>query len=209
MKKAISKVKDKVKLDKNLLLFFMILLLIGIIVGSIFVVMLNKTDQNLIQEYLNGFLDNIQNNKIDYWLVLKNNLWNILLFISVIWLLGISVIGLPVIVVMFFTKAFLLGFSIGSILFTYKLKGILFALIYVFPGQVISLIACLVLAMYAVSFSIKLIHALIKKKTLDFKYMINRYLLIFLITFVIVVLMSLYDTYLMPRLVHSILSLIR
>lgn len=209
MKKVISKVKDKVKLDKNLLLFFIILLLIGIIVGSIFVAMLNKADQALIQEYLNGFLDNIQNNKVDYFLVLKNNLWNILLFISAIWLLGISVIGLPVIVVMFFTKAFILGFSIGSIIFTYKLKGILFALIYVFPGQVISLIACLVLSMYAVSFSMKLIHALVKKKTIDFKYMINRYLLIFLIAFTIVVIMSLYDTYLMPRLVKSIISLIR
>lgn len=209
MKKVISKVRNKVKLDKNLLLFFIILLFIGIVVGSIFVVMLNKSDQTLIQEYLNGFLDNIQNNKIDYWLVLKNNLWNILLFISAIWLLGISVIGLPVIVVMFFTKAFLLGFSIGSIVFTYKFKGILFALIYVFPGQVISLLACLILAMYAVSFSIKLIHALIKRKTIDFKYMINRYLLIFLITLTIVVIMSLYDTYLMPRLVHSILGMIR
>lgn len=209
MKKVISKVRNKVKLDKNLLLFFIILLFIGIVVGSVFVVMLNKADQTLIQEYLNGFLDNIQNNKIDYFLVLKNNLWNIVLFISVIWLLGISVIGLPVIVVMFFTKAFLLGFSIGSIIFTYKFKGILFALIYVFPGQVISLLACLILAMYAVSFSMKLIYALIKKKTIDFKYMINRYLLIFLITFTIVVIMSLYDTYLMPRLVHSILSIIR
>jgi len=209
MKKIISKVKDRVKLDKNLLLFFIILLFIGVIVGSIFVVMLNKADQTLIQEYLNGFLDNIQNNKIDYWLVLKNNLWNILLFISVIWLLGISVIGLPVIVVMFFTKAFILGFSIGSIIFTFKLKGILFALIYVFPGQVFSLLACLILSMYAVSFSMKLIYALIKKKTIDFKHMINRYLLIFAIVLAIVVIMSLYDTYLMPRLVKSILSIIR
>lgn len=209
MKKIISKVKDRVKLDKNLLLFFIILLFIGVVVGSIFVVMLNKADQTLIQEYLNGFLDNIKNNKIDYWLVLKNNLWNIILFISVIWLLGISVIGLPVIVVMFFTKAFILGFSIGSIIFTYKLKGILFALIYIFPGQIFSLLACLILAMYAVSFSMKLIHALIKKKTIDFKYIMNRYLLIFLITLTVVVVMSLYDTCLMPRFVKSILSLIR
>lgn len=209
MKKVISKVKNKVKLDKNLLLFFIILLFIGVVVGSIFVVMLNKTDQNLIQEYLNGFLDNIQNNKIDYWLVLKNNLWNILLFISIIWLLGISVIGLPVVVIMFFTKAFILGFSIGSIIFTYKLKGILFALIYIFPGQVISLIACLILAMYSVSFSMKLIYVLVKKKSIDFKYVINRYLFIFLVTLTVVVLMGLYDTYIMPILVKSIISMIR
>lgn len=209
MKRVIKKVKDKVKLDKNLLLFFIILLVIGIITGSIFVIMLNKTDQTLIQEYLNGFLDNIQNHKMDYWLAFKNNLWNILLFISIVWLLGISVIGLPVIVIMFFTKAFILGFSIGSIIFTYKLKGILFALVYVFPGQVILLIACLILAMYAVSFSIQLIHALIKKKTIDFKYMMNRYLLILGLTVVIAVIMALYDSYLMPRLVNSMISMIR
>lgn len=207
--KQLDKLKDKVKIDKHLFIFFIILLLIGVVVGSIFVTILNSTDKTLVNDYLNNFLNTIENNKIDFWLVLKNNLFNTLLLISGVWLLGISVIGLPIIVILFFSSAFTLGFTIGSILLTFKAKGLLFTLIYTVPGQIIKLLMLLLLSIYAVSFSIKLIHSIFKKKTIDFKVIMNRYLLILLITSIVSLVMVLYDTYGMPFLIKQVLSLIR
>lgn len=207
--KQLDKLKDKVKIDKHLFIFFIILLLIGVLVGSIFVTILNSTDKTLVNDYLNNFLNTIENNKIDFWLVLKNNLFNTLFLISGVWLLGISVIGLPIIVILFFSSAFTLGFTIGSILLTFKAKGLLFTLIYTVPGQIIKLLMLLLLSIYAVSFSIKLIHSIFKKKTIDFKVIMNRYLLILLITSVVSLVMVLYDTYAMPFLIKQVLSLIR
>ena len=190
-------------------IFLTVLLLVGIAVGSIFVSILDSTDTNLVNEHLNNFINSIENDKLDYLQALKSNLITNISFVLVIWLLGISIIGLPIILIMFFSKTFILGFSVGAILSVFKTKGILFSLVYIFPGQVISLLFYLFLTMYAMSFSFKLIYVIFKKKTLDFKIIMNKYFKILLFVLVVVVLMNLYDTYLMPKLVKSILPFIR
>ena len=109
---------------------------------------------------------------------------------------------------MFFTKCFILGFSVGAILTTFKLKGILVSLVYVFPGQVISLLFLLLLMMYSMSFTFKMIYAILKKKSIDFKLIMNKYFKILLIVLGVIILMSLCDTYLMPRLIKLLIPFI-
>lgn len=209
MMKIMDKLKFKIKLDKKILLFLVILLVIGITVGAIFVTILNQSDKSLVSEHLNEFLNSVESNKLYFSLVLKNNLISNILYVLIIWLLGISVIGLPIIIFMFFSKTFILGFSIGAIISTFKTKGILFGLVYTFPGQVISLLFLMLLVMYSLSFSFKMIYLIFKKKTLDFKVVMNKYFKILLVVLSVIILMSLYDTYLMPRLVKSIITFIR
>ena len=72
--KIMDKLKIKVKLDKKILLFLLILLIIGITVGSIFVTILNQSDKSLVNEHLNDFLNSVEGNKLDFYLALKNNL---------------------------------------------------------------------------------------------------------------------------------------
>ena len=200
--------KLKIKVDKKLFVFLLVLMIIGISVGSILVTILNSSDKNLTIEYINEFTNNIKDNKLDYLFALKNNLFSNLSYIILIWLLGISIIGLPIMLIMFFSKSFILGFSIGAVLETYKAKGILFSLVYVFPGQVIDLLFLLLLMMYAMSFSFKLIYAIFKKKSLDFKLVMNRYFKIFLLVLIVTLLMTLYDTFLMPKLIKLIIPFI-
>jgi len=206
--KQLDKLKIKVKIDKNLLVFLFVLGIVGIIAGSIFVTILNNSDKTLVNEHLNTFLNNIKDNKADYLFVLKNNLGTNLIYVLLIWLLGISVIGLPIILIMFFSKVFILGFSIGSIMSCYGVKGTLFALAYVFPGQVLSVIGISLITMYAISFSFKLIYAILKKKTIDFKILINKYFKIFIIILLLIVIMNLYDTFVMPNIVKLIIPLL-
>ena len=67
----------------------------------------------------------------------------------------------------------------------------------------------LLLTMYAMSFSFKLIYVIFKKKTLDFKIVMNKYFKILLLVLTIVILMNLYDTYLMPKLVKILIPFIK
>ena len=200
--------KLKIKINKKIFVFLFVLMLIGIIAGSIFTTILNNSDKELVINHLNNFIDNINNDKLDYLFALKNNLITNISYVILIWLLGISVIGLPIIIIMFFTKCFILGFSVGSVLTTFKLKGILVSLVYVFPGQVISLLFLLLLMMYSMSFTFKLIYAILKKKSIDFKLIMNKYFKILLIVLGVIILMSLYDTYLMPRLIKLLIPFI-
>lgn len=200
--------KLKIKINKKIFVFLFVLMLIGIIAGSIFTTILNSSDKKLVVDHLNDFINNINNNKLDYLFSLKSNLVTNIGYVMLIWLLGISVIGLPIIIIMFFTKCFILGFSVGSVLITFKLKGILVSLVYVFPGQVISLLFLLLLMMYSMSFTFRMLYAILKKKSLDFKLIINKYFKILLIVLGVIILMSLYDTYLMPRLIKLLIPFI-
>lgn len=207
--KFLDKLKNKVKLDKNLFVFLIVLLLVGIIAGGVFVTILNNSDKTLVNEYINSFVDNIENGQVDYLFVIKNNLITNISYVLIIWLLGISIIGLPIIVIMYFFKIFTLGFTIGSIILSFKFKGVLFALIYAFPAQIFIILALLLLTMYAMSFSFKLIITIFKKKTMDFRLIMNKYFKILLICLIGVIIMSLYDAYVMPNIVKTIISFIR
>jgi stage II sporulation protein M len=209
MKKIVTKVKNKVKLDKNLSVFLFVLLIVGLISGSIFASILNDSDKFLVTEHLNSFLTNIEQNKLDYLTTFKNNLLEHLLNTIIIWLLGISVIGLPIIIVMYFSKSFILGFTIGCIINTFKFKGVLFALIYTFPFEIINILVLMLLVMYSMSFSFKMIYSVFKKKTIDFKIIINKYLIILIISIISNIISCIYNSYLLPIIMKSLITFIR
>ena len=203
-----DKLRKRVKLDKHLLIFLMILLIVGIIVGAVFVTILNESDQTLITEYLNSFLSNIENNKLNYISSFKNSLISNIIFVLIIWLLGISIIGLPIMIFMYFSKIFVLGFSIGSIIVNFHLKGIIFALVYSL-GQALFLFGLIILMIYAMSFSFKLIDCFFKKKTFDFKLVINKYTFILGIILIVSLIASLYDSYLLPLILKKVITFIK
>lgn len=207
--KIIAKIKNKVNMDKNLSIFLFVLLIVGIISGSIFASILNSSDKILVNEHLNSFLTSIEQNNLDYFSTFKNNLGQELLNTIIIWLLGISVIGLPIIIIMYFSTNFILGFTIGCIISTFKFKGCLFALIYTFPFEIINILVLMLLVMYSMSFSFKMIYSVIKKKTIDFKLMINKYLIILIISIITNIISVIYNSYLFPIILKSLITFIR
>lgn len=209
MKKIITRVKNKVKLDKNLSVFLFVLLIVGLISGSVFASILNSSDKILVNEHLNSFLTSIEQNKLDYFATFKNNITQDLLNTIIIWLLGISIIGLPIIIIMYFCSSFILGFTVGCIISTFKFKGCLFALVYTFPFEIINILVLMLLVMYSMSFSFKMIYSVFKKKTIDFKLMINKYLIVLLISLVVNILACIYNSYLLPNIMKSLITFIR
>ena len=139
MKKKVDKLKSIFIINKQIVIFLLGLSIIAIIAGALYITILNKTDQTLIQNSINEFFNNIKTNKLNFGLSLKNAILTNIGFIVLIWLLGISVIGIPIIIFLFFSKVFTLGFSISSIIFNYKLKGTLLSFLYVFPHHIINI----------------------------------------------------------------------
>ena len=63
MKKKMDKLKEKIKANKQIIIFLLGLTIVAIIFGAIFVTVLNKNDQTLVKDYLEQYLNNIKNNK--------------------------------------------------------------------------------------------------------------------------------------------------
>lgn len=209
MKKLMDKLSKFLNLSKYTLIFLIGLLIIGIICGSIFNIIINKNDQIIVNNYLTAFFTQVLNNKLNYIKCLKESLMFNCLYILLIWVLGISIIGLPIILFMFFGKAFTLGFTIAAIIKKYGLKGCLLSLGYVFPHYIINVLVFAVLTTYATGLSVRLIKSIIKRKNMDFKLIMRKYTIVLITCLVGVLITSLYESLVMPNILKYILQIIK
>lgn len=193
-----DKLKKVIKYDKKIMTFLNVIAIVGIIAGSIFMVVLSKNDKDTVLNSIKEFFDKLINNKFDFIATLKNTMISNLLFSFIIWVIGISVIGIIVVIFIIFYKSFTLGFTISSIIYTYSIKGSLIALLYVFPHMVINILIMLYLSSYSIKLSIILIKSILRKDNLNFKSFINNYLRVYLISIIFLIVTSLYESFIAP-----------
>lgn len=209
MKKKLDKLKKKIYINKNLFVFLLGIIIVGIASGTIFSIMINSQDKMLVKEYLKTFMDNIINEKLNF----KNTLLNTLIlkegYVLLIWILGISIFGIILALPLLFIKSFILGFSIGSIIINFKIKGILIMLLYIMPHHIINILVYILIAAYSIMLSYRIIKSIKNKQTLDFKSIITKYRYILLFSATVIFFTSLYETYLMPKVLKFVLILIK
>lgn len=203
MKRLINELLD---VDKKTVIFLIIICIIGIVTGSIFMTILSTNDKNIVIASLDEYI--ALNGQINTKLSLINNINVNLLYCLVIWLLGISVIGLPIVIFILFIKSFLLSFTISSFIFKYKTKGLLLGIIYNLPHQVINLIVYLYLGVYSIKLSSFILKAIVYKKNINFKNITNKYLIVLLFSIFLLIISTLYETYIMPDLLKKVLNMI-
>ena len=207
--KYLDKLKSKVRRNKKMILFLVGLMMVGFLAGSIFIALLKQTDQELIKEYLTTFMTNIETNHLDFISAFLNSIGSNLFLVLFIWLLGISVIGIPIILFLFFSKAFVLGFSITSIILNYKLKGCLIAFFYIFPHHVINMMIYIMLLMYSLTVSFKIIRAMLKKEAFDFKSIIKQYSRILVYSILGIFITTVFEIYATPFLLQTLLPFVK
>lgn len=208
MKKYMDKLKSNIRINKNLFVFLVVIIAVGIAAGSVFVTVLNNEDKVMVSDYLNNFLNNLNSNNLNYSGTLVNTLIFTLGGAFLIWLLGISVIGFILILLFLFIKAFALGFSIGSIIINFNFKGILIALAYIVPHHIINMMIFLLISSYALILSYRLINSFTKNKSFEFKGIFNKYLFVLGFSLIILLISVLYEVYGAPKLINLIVSLL-
>ena len=208
MKKYMDKLRSNIRINKNLFVFLVVIIAVGVASGSIFVTVLNDSDKTMVSDYLNNFFNNLNSNNLNYSGTLINTLIFTLGLVILIWILGISVIGFILILLFLFIKAFALGFSVGSIIINFNFKGILIALAYIVPHHIINMMIYLLISSYALVLSYRLINSFTKKQTFEFKSVFNRYLFILGFSLIILLISVLYEVYGAPKLINLIVSIL-
>lgn len=171
-------------------------MIIAIISGILFYFLISDKDKALVINSIKNFFLSIKNSdNLNYQASLINSLITNTIYVILIWLLGISIIGLPIIIIMIAYKCFILGFSIASIISAYGFKGILGVITYTAPHQFLYLLVLMLLGFYAVNFCIKLFNHLFLKKYINFKDIMNRYIKVLLICSVISILLAFFETF--------------
>ena len=204
LKKVKTKVTNKLAEQKKIYIFLIIVMLIGLILGIIYAVILNKSDHAIVTTSLDSFFTSIKNNDIDYKSALINSLIGNISFVTFIFLLGISIIGMPLIIFSLASSAFIFGFSLSSIIYTYHFNGILKAITYLFPHQMITLLMSLFLGFYALYFGIKLFKYLFRGIDINLRSSMKRYLQVYITVLLIFILCSFIEVFLSPALIKLV-----
>ena len=182
----------------------MFIIILGIISGSLFLVVLKDTDRNLVIEKINTFFTNINTNNINNIEAFKNAFIENIIFVILVWILGMSIIGIIINIFMIYLK----GFSLSSFFLVYKYKGLLAALIYAFPTSIINILVCLLLGVYSVLFTINLWKIIfLKEKNYNMKKFIKKYFLLLILCIILIIISSLTEGFLVPSLLKLVIKL--
>lgn len=193
MKKIINEIKQN-----KLLLLLTILTIIFTIIGILFPAILSESNKELIKSSITEFINKIDKNEVNYINALISSSCNNILVTIILWILGISLIGLPLILIIHVFKCFITGFSLTSILITYGPQGTITALIYSIPN-ICNMLGSLLLSYYAISFSITIYRCIFKKETKNWTSITRQYtkLGIFFLLFAIII--SVIESYIIPN----------
>ena len=184
---------------KKKYMFLIIIVLIGIVVGVIFSNILSIEDSNIVKNKITNYFNNIKDDvEINYFKNLFMSIKNNIFYLIIIWILGLSVIGLLLNNFILFFKSFVLGFSIGSIINIYLYRGLLLSFLYVFPSLLLNIFVLLIMVYFANDFSIKLFNLIFRRHEIKFSFLIKRYSKILLYLSIILIISSIIETFIMP-----------
>ena len=112
----------------KLYLIVIIILVVGIVDGVVFVNNTSAEEAQEIQNYITEFINLLkQGNRIDTGQLLKKSLGDNITLIIIMWLLGSTVIGIPIVMGIVLFRGFCIGYSVSAIIASIGVqKGILF-----------------------------------------------------------------------------------
>jgi stage II sporulation protein M len=184
----------------------------GVIFGAIIVNSMNLSQKEDLYYYLNRFFGQVAEGKVASSAdMFHQSFFHNLKYLGLMWILGISIIGLPVILVMLFIKGMVVGFTVGFLVNQLGLKGFLLSFVTVLPQNVLLIPAFIIMCSVAISFTLKIIRQLFVKKTSNLEApfsLFTRYVSVFLCIGVLAIVASGFEAYASPFLMKNVVEFV-
>ena len=208
MIKKYNKIKSILFPCKKTNFFVIIILLLGVTSGAIFSTIIDLNDKTLIIDKIKTLITNIDNQNINSLIAFKNSIFTNLLYSLIIWILGLTIIGIIINILLLYIKGFIFGFSLSSFIITYNYKGIILSTLYTLFGQLLNLIVIIILCIYSIMFTLNLIKQITRnKQNINIPKQFKNYTIIFFITIIISLISSISEAFLFPTLTKIIIKL--
>lgn len=189
--------KLKLKMtSKNLFIFLISLSIVGIILGIIFFYLMSSNDQELVNRVVEAKFK--LKDSYNYLEILKKEIISNTYNTVLIWILGISIIGIVGNIIIYFLELFSIGFTISSIISIYKSKSILGIISYLFPTKIIYIVAMFILTYFSIKFSCELIETYFFNKNNDIKGKMRKYFKVLIFIWIIMIGISILNTFIDP-----------
>ncbi|MBC8079129.1 MAG: stage II sporulation protein M [Gorillibacterium sp.] len=200
-----NKIKSHFQEHFSIYVFVSVVFTIGVVFGSVLVSALTLDMNQDIARHLGNFFVNMdQGLGIDsvrsFWTIFGLNVKWLLL----IWLLGMSVVGLPVVLILNFLKGALVGFTVSFMIVEYSWDGVLFSLTAVLPQNLVLIPVMLISSASAFAFSLYLVRNRFLKQNGSIYRPFTRYCLLTLLLTLLVAGISFFEAYGSPELMRAV-----
>lgn len=191
----------------TLYVFTTVLFIMGVVFGSIIVGALTVEQRQDLLGYLNHFFNGLQQDTIaDSRAALVHAAGHHLKYIGVMWLLGLSIVGAPLILILIFLKGLVIGFTVGFFVRELSWNGLGFALLAVFPQNLLIVPALIIVAVSSIGFSLLLLrNRFIQRRGTIYPQFISYSFLVVVMACVLVA-ASFFEAFISPELMRSVVT---
>ncbi|MCR4430701.1 MAG: stage II sporulation protein M [Tepidanaerobacteraceae bacterium] len=195
---------------KNLTLYVSITIFFigGILGGSIAVNMMSDVQTQTVLNFINSFFANAKNIDVDSTAIFYLSISNNLKTAAMLCVLGLTIIGLPLILIIIFFRGFILGYTVGFFIRSMGIKGILFSVLSILPQNILIIPSIISIGVAAMVLSLTIVRSRLWHYSENFSHLLLGYFLYNFIFCTILVLAGLIEGYISPVFIRFITSYI-
>lgn len=186
-------------IKRNKLLSILIFLtLLIFIIGLLYPAVVDNNTREIISKNITDLISSIKNNMSfkDFFKLLSSNYT----FIIIIWILGISIFGTIIVLILYLFKVFIFGFELSSLIINLKLSNIIFIILYTLPN-LLYIAIYFILVLFSISYSITLFKMIFLHKNYTIRIITKKYIKVLLVSLLLILLLSIINIFITPKLI--------
>ncbi|MDV3426105.1 MAG: stage II sporulation protein M [Bacillota bacterium] len=179
----------------------------GIVLGIYIVKYMGNSNSDTVAKYFESLTYNFKNESFNGTEIFKETLKSNVPYVIFIWLLGITAVGIPFILILDFIKGFTLGFSASFITLGLGTKGIWINLLAILPQNIFFIPCILVGSSIAMKFSAEKLKNKLNRRFIEnywikfYNYSIGYVFILF-----VMIIGFLYQSYISPSLIKVLIA---
>lgn len=191
-------------IDKRIIKVSILLMIMGVISGIVFFLITSGLDKVIVKNELLEYTS-ISNIKFSFSSLVNSFKYNII-YVIVITICSVMYLFSPVILFVNYYKGLVIGFLVSSFVYSFKLKGILYSLVSLFPHHIIMCIFIIVYSSIMFNISLKLIRGTFNKESINLSIFVKKIVLLFVIGLFICLVSSILELVLNNYLINLVID---
>lgn len=195
--------------ESNFWLYVVSLLCVctGIVMGIYSVRYMGGFEKSDLLSYVKNFSTTINSGSINYKSILLETIKSNMPMMLVVWFLGLTMVGIPIILIIDIIKGFTIGFSISFIINGMGIKGMWFSLLGVLPQNIIYIPCIIFASVLAMEFSLMILKDRAdKQRTSNIWVRITSYSFSFMLVVIFMFVGFFMEAYVTPNMVKLIVA---
>lgn len=189
----------------NLYVFVGVLVIVGAIFGAMLVNALTLEQQQELADNLGVYLASVDHpQQLSASTTFWDSFWFYGKWLLLIWFLGLSVIGLPLVLVLDFLKGVLIGFAVALLAQQLAWKGVLFFLVATAPQNAIIVPALMIASISASRFAFFIVRERLFRRKGQLMPPFLAHTAVTVLMLLMLIVASLYEAFVSPRILERV-----